>query len=167
MVHFEVRKFKIRIEKFRCDKVVSMCQYDYSVRRLKGSLWADTKAITTTEWFNLLMCFVHCVYITGEAIFDYNKWLIQITVILLSGGHCNTLWQSLTLFLKTDSDKIEGKTCAAGYWGIMSKQFFFSWITCKKTTPLIIMNTCYHHNVSLLLLVLSEKKEFFLLFFLQ
>jgi hypothetical protein len=36
------------------------------------------------------MCFVHCLYITyitGPAIFDYNKGLIQLTVILLSGGH--------------------------------------------------------------------------------
>ncbi len=34
------------------------------------------------------MCFVHCLYITGPAIFDYNKRLIQLIVIPLSGGHC-------------------------------------------------------------------------------
>jgi hypothetical protein len=34
------------------------------------------------------MCFVHCLYITGPAISDYNKRLIQLTVIPLSGGHC-------------------------------------------------------------------------------
>ncbi len=32
------------------------------------------------------MCFVHCLYITGPAIFDYNKQLILLTVIPLSGG---------------------------------------------------------------------------------
>jgi hypothetical protein len=36
------------------------------------------------------MCFVHCLYVTGPAIFDYNKRLIQLTVIPLNGGHCIT-----------------------------------------------------------------------------
>jgi hypothetical protein len=30
------------------------------------------------------MCFVHCLYITGTAIFDYTKRLIQLTVVPLS-----------------------------------------------------------------------------------
>ncbi len=33
------------------------------------------------------MGFVYCLYITGPAIFDYNKRMIQLTVIPLSGGH--------------------------------------------------------------------------------
>ncbi len=35
------------------------------------------------------MCFVHCLCITGPAMFDYNKRLIQLTVIPLSGGQCS------------------------------------------------------------------------------
>ncbi len=34
------------------------------------------------------MCFVHCLCVVGPAIFDYNKRLIQLTMIPLSGGHC-------------------------------------------------------------------------------
>ncbi len=37
------------------------------------------------------MCFVHCLYKTGPAIFDNNKRLIQLTVIPLSGRHCTSL----------------------------------------------------------------------------
>jgi hypothetical protein len=33
------------------------------------------------------VCFVHCLYVTGPAIFDNNKRLVQLTVIPLSGGH--------------------------------------------------------------------------------
>ncbi len=35
------------------------------------------------------MCFMYCLYMTGPNIFDYIKRLIQLTVISLSGRHCN------------------------------------------------------------------------------
>ncbi len=36
--------------------------------------------------------FTHCSYIKGPAIFDYNKNLILLTVIQLSGGHCLSMF---------------------------------------------------------------------------
>jgi hypothetical protein len=36
------------------------------------------------------MCFVHCLYKIGPALFDYNKRLIQLSVIQSSNEHCNS-----------------------------------------------------------------------------
>jgi hypothetical protein len=40
---------------------------------------------------------VYCLYIIGPAIFDYNKRLILLSVIPLSGGHCISIVRFLRL----------------------------------------------------------------------
>jgi hypothetical protein len=60
----------------------------YSVRRLIGSLLANKKSDNNNRMNQLTNVF--CVLFTcnGAAIFDYNKRLILLSVIQLSGGHC-------------------------------------------------------------------------------
>ncbi len=49
--------------------------------QLIGSLLADIKLITKTEFFNLPTCLWYCLYIKGPEIFGYNKRLILLSVI--------------------------------------------------------------------------------------
>ncbi len=55
------------------------------------------------------MCFVHFLYVTGPAVFDYNKRLIQLTVIPLNGGHCITY--SIVLDLPSLSHLLSFTSC--------------------------------------------------------
>ena len=59
----------------------------YSVRRSIRSFWANKKVITKTKWSNQPTFFVYCLGIMGPEISDYDKRLILLSVIRLSGGH--------------------------------------------------------------------------------
>ncbi len=45
------------------------------------------------------MCFVYCLGIDEPAISDYNKRMILLYVIQLSGGHCSIKIMNLLEFL--------------------------------------------------------------------
>jgi hypothetical protein len=51
---------------------------------------------------------VHCLYIIGPAIFEYNKRLILLSVAPLSGGHCIEIIKNRTVgFLKKLIEQIQ------------------------------------------------------------
>jgi hypothetical protein len=52
------------------------------------------------------MCFVHCLLIIWPAIFDYNKQLILLTVIPLSGGNCVSIFTSVAIVKKLDPNSV-------------------------------------------------------------
>jgi hypothetical protein len=42
---------------------------------------------------------VYCFGIFGLAFYDYNKWLILLSVRQLSGGHCNKLLKTVNIII--------------------------------------------------------------------
>ena len=61
-------------------------EFKYSVHRFMGSLFADRKAIAKMIQLTDVFCAL-CKCINWPVIFNYNKRLIQLTMIPLSGRH--------------------------------------------------------------------------------
>ena len=60
--------------------------YKYNSFSLIGSLWSNIIIkLTDVFWY--------CLGIMGQAISDYNNWLIQLSAIQLNGGHCFRKWR--------------------------------------------------------------------------
>ena len=66
-------------------KLSNLHKSKYSARRLIWSLWANIKEMTLTELSNI---FEYCLVIMGLVLNDYNKSLILLSVIQLSGWQC-------------------------------------------------------------------------------
>ncbi len=98
----------------------------YSVRRFIESLWTDAKVITITEWFNWLTTFVYGLYIKEPAVFDYNKRLILLSVIQLSGGPCIEKPQQIELNKRAIKCKIlaKGKE-KIEEWKILTRPLYY------------------------------------------